>query len=444
MNPAGINPAVIAKSQPAALQRSELHASLADPALEAVNFLNEVIDRFPEAISFAPGAPNPQFFDSLDVAKYIDRYADHLAREQGLTLAQVRRRLYQYGASRGLICDLVANALHIDEDIAVSPLAVVITVGAQEAMLLALRALRAGPNDVLAVVTPCFVGIVGSARLLDMQIVAIGEGTAGIDLDQMRTACQTARVEGRRIRALYVAPDFANPSGTLMDLSTRQALLELAETEDFLVLEDSTYGFTAVRGRALPSLKRLDLGRRVIYLGTFSKVCLPGTRVGFVVADQPVAGAAKDRLLADDLAALKTMVTVNTSPVCQAVIGGILLAHGGTLADMMAEKATVYRQNLQCLLDALERYVGRDDGVDWNAPSGGFFVRMRLPVVVDDALVEVSAREFGVLWTPMVHFYLNGVSSHELRLSCSYLTSAQIEDGVQRLGAFVDYVRRMR
>ena len=86
-----------------------------------------------------------------------------------------------------------------------------ITVGAQEAMLLVLRALRAGPNDVLAVVTPCFVGIVGAARWLNMQIVAIDEGTTGIDLDQLRTACQTARAEGRRIRAVYVAPDFANP-----------------------------------------------------------------------------------------------------------------------------------------------------------------------------------------------------------------------------------------
>ena len=209
------------------------------------------------------------------------------------------------------------------------------------------------------------------------------------------------------------------------------------------MLEDSTYGFTGVRGMALPALKKLDHRCRAIYLGTFSKVCLPGTRVGFVVADQSVIGAVNDRLLADDLAALKTMVTVNTSPICQAVIGGILLAHGGSLADMMAEKASLYRQNLHYLLDALERHVGRRNGVSWNTPSGGFFVRMRVPVVVDDALVELCAREFGVLWTPMVHFYLGGVSSHELRLSCSYLTPAQIEEGARRLGAFVEYIHRI-
>jgi (S)-3,5-dihydroxyphenylglycine transaminase len=182
----------------------------------------------------------------------------------------------------------------------------------------------------------------------------------------------------------------------------------------------------------------------VIYLGTFSKVCLPGTRVGFVVADQPVVGAANGRLLADDLAALKTMVTVNTSPICQAIIGGILLDHGGSLKDVAAAKASVYQQNLQCLLTALGHHIECRDGVSWNVPLGGFFVRMRLPVIVDDALVEISAREFGVLWMPMVHFYLGGVSSNELRLSCSYLTPSQIDEGAGRLGAFVDYICRKR
>ena len=90
-----MNSAATTEFRPAMLQRSDLHASLADRALEAVNFLNEVIDRFPKAISFAPGAPNPQFFDDLDVGEYIDRYAAHLTQEHGLTLAQVRRRLYQ-------------------------------------------------------------------------------------------------------------------------------------------------------------------------------------------------------------------------------------------------------------------------------------------------------------------------------------------------------------
>ncbi len=60
-----------------------------------------------------------------------------------------------------------------------------------------------------------------------------------------------------------------------MDRRTREALLALAERENLLVLEDSTYAFTAEEEQAVPSLKKLDRSRRVIYIGTFSKVCMP-------------------------------------------------------------------------------------------------------------------------------------------------------------------------
>ncbi|MGJ5178863.1 PLP-dependent aminotransferase family protein [Bradyrhizobium oligotrophicum] len=408
-----------------------------------MNFLNEVIDRFPDAISFAPGAPHPQFFDELDVSYYIDRYAGYVAQEMSLTPAQVRRRLYQYGPSRGQICGLVARALSVDEGIAVADREMVITVGAQEAMLLILRALKTSSCDLLAAVVPCFVGIVGAARLLDMEMRSIDEGVGGIDLSQLREACQSARDSGRRIRAVYVAPDFANPSGTLMDLPSREALLELAAIEDFYILEDSTYGFTSVE-TYLPSLKKLDRKHRVIYIGTFSKVCLPGVRVGFVVADQPVTGAAKGRILADELSALKTMVTVNTSPICQAIVGGIIVENGGSLRRVISEKTPIYRRNLKLMLDALTCYVQGGDDVVWNRPLGGFFIRLRLPVVVDEALVELSASEFGVLWTPMKHFYIDKSCSYELRLSCSYLTPEQIEEGVRRLALFIKHARGRR
>jgi (S)-3,5-dihydroxyphenylglycine transaminase len=66
---------------------------------------------------------------------------------------------------------------------------------------------------------------------------------------------------------------------------------------------------------------------------------------------------------------------------------------------------------------------------------------MRLPVVVDDQLLELSARQFGVLWTPMFNFYPHKVQSNELRLSCSYLDPEQIDEGVCRLASFVDHIR---
>jgi (S)-3,5-dihydroxyphenylglycine transaminase len=159
--------------------------------------------------------------------------------------------------------------------------------------------------------------------------------------------------------------------------------------------------------------------------------------VGFLVADQPVIDAAGRRtLLADELSTVKSMLTVNTSALSQAVVGGMLLDSGFSLRGANQAKIHFYRQNLQTLLTALERHFSATP-VRWNSPSGGFFVVVDVPVDASEELLEVSAREHGVLWTPMRFFYLGAGGSHAIRLSCSALTPAQIEEGVRRFARLI-------
>lgn len=423
------------------LLASQLHSSLDDPVLGSINFLNEIISKFPEAISFAPGAPNPAHLRDIDINRYVERYIQHLCSNHGLSLEKAHRLLYQYGPASGLINDLVAAALCKDYGMNVAPKSLVITVGAQEAMLIVLRAIFRNSCEKLAVVTPCFVGILGAARLLDINVVGIDETQEGIDLNQLDEVCKQARKCNQPIRALYVAPNYSNPSGTVLDLAMRQQLLVLAKRHDFLIIEDNTYGFTAPLGKEIPTLKALDSANCVIFLGTFAKICLPGARVGYVIADQIVVSAnGATHLLADSLATIKSMTTVNTSPICQALIGGMLLEKGGSLAALEREKSELYRSNLAKLLSALQSCIPHRNaemmGISWNQPSGGFFVRVRLPIPADIALLEHCASNYGVLWTPMSPFYLNNAGNYELRLSCSYLSPEQIEKGVGRLATF--------
>lgn len=438
--------------EPAGLKQTDLHPALGEPELDSVRFLNEIMKRYPEAISFAPGAPHTAHLDDLDIGALLDTFRAHLRERRGLGPAAADRLLLEYGPSRGVINDLVAGALRLDHGIDVPDDAVVVTVGAQEAMVLVLRALFASAGDLLAVVNPCYVGMTGAARLLDIPLVPVDEadppGTAdgnggdGMpDLDRLERACRDARASGRRVRALYVAPDFSNPSGVRLDLATRHRLLRLADQEDFFLLEDMAYGFTADPADELPTLKSMDEHGRVVCIGTFAKICLPGARVGFVVADQPVRGAdGTTRPLADHLAALKGMVTVNTSPICQAVVGGMLLTAGGSMAAIGRERAATYRRNLALLLRALDEHVapalGPEPPVTWNRPAGGFFVRCRLPVRADTALLDTCAAEHGVLWTPMSAFHVGPGGDREIRLSCSYLDPDEIGEGAARLAGF--------
>ncbi|WP_329398361.1 PLP-dependent aminotransferase family protein [Streptomyces lydicus] len=427
------------------LELPDLHGSLGSPVIESMNFLNEVAQQYPDALSFAAGRPYEGFFDLGAVHRYLDRFVEHVRAGTGGDEARVRRTLLQYGRTKGIIHDLVAKNLRIDEGIEADPEAIVVTVGCQEALFLTLRALRRTERDAVLAVIPCYVGLSGAAELADLPVLPVANSADGIDLDDLVRTVERAKADGLRPRALYVVPDFANPSGISMPRHTRERLLAVAEEHGFLLLEDNPYGlFHGTAGRP-PALKALDSARQVVYLGSYAKTGLPGARIGFVVADQPVTVAGADpepggrQSLADQLAKIKSMLTVNTPPLAQAVLGGKLLTHDCDLRAANTRETRVYRDNLRHVLDGLAGHFppGSSPEVTWNAPTGGFFVVLTLPFAADDALLALSARKHKVLWTPLHHFYGDGAARRQIRLSFSQLTPDEIHEGLHRLAAFI-------
>jgi (S)-3,5-dihydroxyphenylglycine transaminase len=424
----------------ASLRREDLHASVSDPLLDTMNFLNEITWRYPEAISFAPGRPYDGFFDTEQIFTHIRSYLDHLA-GNGNSPSQIRDALFQYGPTAGRIRELIAGFLHVDENINVPPESIVVTVGCQEAMFLALRTLISSPDDVLLVSAPCYVGITGAARLLDIEPVAVEEREDGLRCADLDTAIRAEVARGRRPRAFYVVPDHSNPAGTTMPVQTRRDLLDLAARSDILILEDSPYRMVSL-GPHLPTLKSLDRQGRVVHLGSFSKTAFPGARVGFAVADQPVTDSTgRTGLLADEFAKVKSMVTVNTSPLSQAAIAGMLLACQGRISEVNTQAAAHYAKAMQATLRQLNRCFPVEQraalGLRWNEPDGGFFLTMRIPFRADNAALTRSAKNFGVIWTPMSYFYPNGGGDYSIRLSVSYLSDEEIVEGITRLAGFI-------
>jgi (S)-3,5-dihydroxyphenylglycine transaminase len=423
------------------VEAENLHLSLNDPVLDRMNFLNEITFTYPQAISFAPGRPYDGFFEVDDVYAHLRRYSQYLE-HRGASPAEVRRSFYQYGPTAGQIRELIADSLGKDEGFTPPLASTVVTVGGQEAMFLALRTLFASPRDVLILVTPCYVGIIGAARLLDVPVVSVPEREGRLDVADIAAAVRSERAAGRRPRAVYLVPDYANPSGSTLDLASRTALLDLAEREGLLVLEDSPYRFAGTAPR-LPSLKALDRSRCVIQLATYSKTIFPGARIGYVVADQEVVDRAGGRrLLAEDFAKVKSMITVNTSSLSQAVAAGALLSADGRVSELCAKAAEHYSRSMAETLDCLERRLPperrRELGVSWNRPDGGFFLTLNTRTRTDTAALERSAREFGVIWTPMEYFYPHGGGETDIRLSISYLTVPEIGRGVDRLVRFIE------
>ena len=428
--------------EPVALDLLDLHGSLGDPAMESMNFLNQVAERFPEALSLAAGRPTEDFFDIADLPRYLETFCRHLRQDKGASEAEVRRTLFQYGRTKGIIHELIAANLRLDEGIDVPAEAVVVTVGCQEAMFLTLRALRRDHQDVLLAVSPTYVGIAGAARLVDMDVLAVAEGADGVLLDDLAAQVEAARARGLRPRALYLVPDFANPSGVSMSVPARRAVLAVAQELGLLILEDNPYGlFQAAAGERPPALKALDTTRQVIYLGSLAKTGFPGARVGYVVADQLVRSTgAGPALLADELAKIKSMVTLNTSPVAQALVGGKLLENGCSLAKANEPAIRKYSGNLGQLLSGLQEQFGDRAEVSWSRPSGGFFVVVTVPFTADNTMLEYSAERHRLLWTPMADFYQGDGCDRQLRLCISAVDERQIDLGLDRLRSLIEDV----
>lgn len=419
----------------------DLHPAMSDAALASMNFLNEVTLQYPEAASFAAGRPFEQMFDVAGKLNLIQRYVDFEAIVSEISPATMMDNLGQYGRTKGVIHRLIAELMKNDEGMAVDSEAVVITVGCQEAMALCVAVLCGKPGDVALACEPAYVGFTGLAKLLGVSLEGIPLAEDAIDFDIFQDMLSRLQAEGRRPRLLYCCPDFSNPTGVRMSLEARKKLLAVCERHDISIFEDATYRNFSFNQTRLPSLKELDRNCRVLHCGTFSKTLFPGLRVAYLIADQQVRRGGRSSFIADDLSKAKSMLTNNTSAVCQAIVGGYLLENGCSLSTALESKIEFYKNNLNVLLEALSVNFPVDQpwtkGISWSTPEGGFFVTLRVPFETDYRALHESASEYGVIWVPMREFYLDKGGECELRLAFSYLQPNQIVDGVQRLAVFV-------
>lgn len=422
-----------------AMQRAGLRlgGAFEDPLLDVMNFLNEVVQRYPRAVSFAPGRPAEELFDVEGSLGAIPRFVAWRAERRGTDARAVYRELGQYGATNGIFKELIAAQLAADENLRIDPESIVVTCGCQEAMALLLLTLFQPGRDVLLASDPTYIGITGLARILGIEVVPVAMGPDGLEPAVVASAIERVRAVGGVPRALYDIPDFNNPMGTTMPPAIRREMLDLLRNEDVLLFEDNPYGMFAYDGAPQPTIKSLDDAAGVIYLGSFSKTLFPGLRIGYLVADQQVAGPdGKLRPLSGELAKVKSLTTVNTPPLMQAMAGGLLLEAEGSLRELVGRKLPHYRANRDAMLAALESELG-ETGVTWNRPAGGYFLTLDLPFDFGEEELNFCARDYGVICCPMRFFALAPGREKQVRFSFSYVTPEQIEQGVRAFARFV-------
>ncbi len=373
--------------------------------------------RIPDLISFAPGYPDPVTFP-WDGLRQIT--SELLSGSDGTVL--------QYGPTRGfrpllesIECILAARGItsRFEERL--------ITTGSQQGLDLVAKVLI-DPGDVVLVELPTYTGAISAFKNALASLVGVAQQRDGIDLDALDSITMQARADGRRVRLLYVVPNFQNPTGLLISLNKRQRLLEWAERRDVLIVEDDPYGDlyfpdTTTRAETRP-LKADDRDGRVVYLSSFSKTLAPGYRTAWVVAPEPIVSKFDVAKQAGDLCTSG----LDQRVVHQAIVRGVLAGQAERLRLHYQEKRTVMQHALAADLG----------DVVWCArPRGGFFVWATLPASLDAERLLVRALESAVTYVAGGAFFVDGSHANTMRLSFSHPTHDRLREGVARLAAAI-------
>jgi DNA-binding transcriptional MocR family regulator len=425
------------------MRNYELNANLGRGFNNVIGFLNDIQYKYPEAIPFVAGQPDENFFDIDNHISKLDLFVDHLGKKTGEDRTKVLNSIGQYNRTKGIVNDLVAEYLRNDENINVKEENILMTVGAQEAFAVIVSTI-CNSNDVVLVENPSYIGLSSFARVFNYNMEGVRADEEGIDLHDLKSKVLEINRSQKKVKLLYVIPDYQNPSGSCMPIGSRLKLLELAQKYNFLIIEDSVYNSFTYAQKKNPTLKSLDKYNRVIYVGSFSKSLFPGLRIGLVAADQKVENEMGETIsLIDEMCKVKAQLTNNTSTISQAILGGVLLDLGCSLSQWSKPKFESYKHKQATMIQALNKYIGTyregwAQDVEWNEPEGGFFIKMTVPFNIDNNSVAECARTYGVIFCPMRNFYLKEGGENEIRLTFSNLSTSDIEQGVKHLA---DYLR---
>src|SRR5512145_2665529 len=166
-------------------------------------------------------------------------------------------------------------------------------------------------------------------------------------------------------KLIYTIPNFHNPTGTCLSSARRAQLIVLADRYNIPILEDDFVGDLRYEGRTQPALKALDPGGRVIYVSTFSKILMPGLRVGFLVAEGPIYESLVDFKRVNDLA---------TSTLIQRALEAYVTV--GRYQSYLRRSCQIFRKRRDAMLSVIQRHLPEEMHLD--PPQGGLFMWLRL------------------------------------------------------------------
>jgi 2-aminoadipate transaminase len=369
----------------------------------------------PGLISFAGGLPAPDLFPLQEI-KEIATYV--LDKEGKIAL--------QYGTTEGnnalreeLLKLLEKEGIHLTME------QIFIVTSSQQGLDL-LAKIFIDPGDVVLCGRPTYVGAIQAFHSYQAVMRPVELDDGGISIEGLEWEIKNLiKTQCKRPKFIYVVPDFQNPSGITLTLERRKRLVDLAETYDLLIVEDSPYRQLRFEGKPEPPIISLN-SQRVLSIYTFSKILLPGFRLGWMAGPKELIQKAITAKQAVDLCA---------PPFNQAIFAEFIKR--GLLEKQIQKIIVAYKEKRDYMLNRLGTYMADIEGIKWTKPSGGLFLWITLPYHLDATEMFLNAVEKKVAYVVGSAFDPEGTDRRTMRLNFSYATMEEIDKGIQRLAEVI-------
>ncbi|GAA3280729.1 MULTISPECIES: PLP-dependent aminotransferase family protein [Dactylosporangium] len=300
---------------------------------------------------------------------------------------------------------------------------VIVTNGSMQADAL-LFAHLVKPGDAVVVEKPTYDRTLLNLRNLGAEVHPVTLESDGIDVGELRALLES----GVRPVLAHIIPNFQNPAGVTLSAEKRTALIALAQEYGFTIFEDDPYADIRWRGEKLPTMLSEDTAGVVVHASSFTKTIAPGLRVGYLVG--PKATIA-------DIAKKATTIYISPSMVAQAITHQFCV--NGDIERSIAKVSATLGERARLLAEGLRKHIPDATFVE---PDGGYFLWVELPDDVDTTELEtVAQRDFNVAIVKGSDFLLDG-GRHSVRLAFSAVLTEEVEEGVQRLAAAIEAVRK--
>ena len=361
----------------------------------------------PSMISFAGGLPNREFFPEQELIAATAQVFERKGRD-----------IFQYSNTEGDLAlrEMIA-ARYRSRGLEISTDNILITSGSQQGLDLLAKTLL-NEDDGLIIEEPGYLGAIQAFSIFRPHFLPVPVSAEGMDL-----AVFESSFRGHKPKLIYSVPNFQNPSGISYSDENRRGIADLVSGSKSFLIEDDPYGELRFRGRHRSSFYEL-MPDNTILLGSFSKIIVPGFRIGWLVAPDQII---------EKLTIAKQATDLHTCQFTQNII--LQYLSDNDLDSHIDKIITAYSGQCRAMLDAIEMHF--PDSVECTQPEGGMFLWASLPQGHSAlALFELGVKA-GVVFVPGDPFYINQSGMNTMRLSFSTSDRPTIETGIAKLGAAI-------